>query len=180
MGSHTIGAAFVAAVALITASPAPAQQVPVTNRSVTLDPADLGKQVVTVRMTPTETRAYDQLTFDCRLRQEFDWPGPNGSTLRRSVEPVVFTYRRPDVRMVAGLDCYVSFFVPVDVAELRTRYGPTTFATNAAVTVSRVTVSATAEGTSVWSFTESARAGRLPEPGITPAPPSRPANGDAP
>lgn len=130
-----------------------AGEAPVTNVSITLDPPDAGKQVVTVRLTPTETRQYSQFVFDCRLRQEFDWPGNKGQTIRRTIEPVTFTYRRPDVKMVDGLDLHISFFVPVDIAELRTRYGRSTFVTNAPVTVSRVTVTAHSDEGPIWSFT---------------------------
>jgi len=128
------------------------EEAPFTNILVRLDPPDRGKQVVTISATPTATFSEELLEIECQYRQEFDWPPQGRNKIRRTIEPGVFTHRVKNVRFVDSLETHLSFFVPVDVRELREKHGPTTFVTNAPVTISRVQVSAVSNGVVRWSF----------------------------
>lgn len=127
-------------------------QTPVTNVNIRLDPPADGKQVVTINLTPTATFTADLIEAECRYRQEFDFPPLAAKPVRRVIEPAVFTYRTRQVKFVDALDLHLSFFVPVDVRELREKHGPTTFVTNAPVTLSTVTVTAYEGARKIWSF----------------------------
>jgi hypothetical protein len=115
------------------------------------DPPAAGRQIITVRLTPSETAAYDVLLFECALRQEYTRRDSSGAERRRVVEPAVFTYRERDVKMVRDLDCHVSFRVPVGVAEARAAFGNTLFVDDAPVTISRIRIVALRDGKRVWS-----------------------------
>jgi len=131
---------------------AAAEEAPLTNIVVRLDPPDRGRQVVTITATPTATFTEELLEVECQYRQEFDWPPRGRKTFRRIIEPAVFVYRVKNHRFVDSLDTHISFFVPVDVKTLREAHGPTTFVTNVPVTISRVQVSALSNGVVRWSF----------------------------
>ncbi len=127
-------------------------QIPVTNVRITVDPPADGKQVVTIHVTPTATFVADLIEAECRYRQEFPWPPRAAKPSIRVIEPAVFTYRARQVKFVDALDLHLSFYVPVDLKELREKHGPTTFVTNSPVTLSTVTVSAYSNDTPAWSF----------------------------
>lgn len=129
-----------------------AEDAPFTNILVRIDPPDRGKQVVTISATPTATFSEEMLEIECQYRQEFDWPPQGKNKVRRTIEPAVFIHRVKNPRFVDAFDAHFSFFVPVDVRELREKHGPTTFVPYAPVTISRVQVSAISNGAVRWSF----------------------------
>jgi len=114
-------------------------------------PAASGKQVWSFRFTPGETRDYEQIVFECVLKQEYTKRGSDGSVRKMSVEPATFVYREKNVRMVEDLDKHISFWVPLGMDDIQQAYGKM-FQTNAPVTVSRFKVTAIAEGKEAWSI----------------------------
>jgi len=102
-------------------------------------------------MTPSETREYDQLVFECVLHQEYEKRGSDGSIRRVTTEPATFVYREKNVRMVAELDKHISFWVPLGMEDIQQAYGKL-FSTNAPVTVARFRITAVSKGENVWSI----------------------------
>lgn len=125
---------------------------PVREVDVTTDPPENGQQTITIRMTPGETATYDVMAISCVYRQVFtsETSDQTGKTVVH--EPEKFVYRRKDFKMVDDLDCHVSFRVPVSLDRLKAIYGDTTFRTNAPVTISRLTISASVNKQVQWSF----------------------------
>lgn len=136
----------------------------VSQWEVTSDPPSGGRQVFTVRMTPSETAAYDLLLFECTLRQEYVRTDSSGAARRRVTEPAVFAYRERDVRMVRDLDRHASFRVPVGVAEARAAFGETLFVDDAPVTISKMKITALREGRPVWTVEGPAAGVHRPAP----------------
>ncbi len=131
-----------------------------------------GKQAVSVRFAPGETADYDQLVFDCRLRQEFSKLDSSGEMRRRVIEPVDFTYREDGVRMVADLDKHISFWVPVSYEEVARAFGEHTFVPDAPIHVSRVKITALRGGQPVWTLEgELGRLHKVTPPPAAPQPP---------
>lgn len=123
---------------------------PVREIEITAVPPENGQQILNVRFTPGQTVTYDKITLDCVLHQEFPSDATHKPKEQKVHEPVVFTYRRKDVKMVEELDVHISFRVPVGMDRLMDIYGLTAFNTNYPVTVSRVVITASAkEG--AWS-----------------------------
>jgi hypothetical protein len=116
-----------------------------------IDPPEKGQQVVTARLTPAHTAEYEQLLFDCAYRQDIPWIDARGKPVIKTIEPVRFTYARKIVKLVADLDFYCSFRVPVGRQELQTAYGERVFSPEAPVRIDRVRISAMQGGTNVWS-----------------------------
>jgi hypothetical protein len=114
------------------------------------DPPEDEKQIFTVRFVPDETTTYNQMVFDCTLQQELTLLMPEGGMTNKTYEAGTFTSRQRDVKMIKGVDCYVSFFVQLaakqscDMAE---NSKPTT---NAPVTVGRVKITAYRGGKVAW------------------------------
>lgn len=127
-------------------------QAPITNLLITIDPPDGGKQVVTVNLTPTATFTAELIEAVCQYQQEFNWPPKAAKPTRRVTKPAIFTFHAKDVKFVDGLDLHISFFVPVDVAELREKHGPTAFTPLAPATISSVTVTAYETNAPLWTF----------------------------
>jgi hypothetical protein len=125
---------------------------PVSHVRIVTDPPVDGKQCVTIDLTPTASFTAETIEAECRYRQEFDWPPNAAKPGRRAIEPEVFTFRWRQVKFVDDLDLHLSFFVPVDLKELRDKHGATTFVTNAPVTLSTITVKAFAGDKILWSF----------------------------
>ncbi len=133
---------------------------PVREIEVKLDDKPVsGKQVVSVRFTPGETKAYDQLVFDCVLRQEYIQKDSSGRERKRVVEPATFTYREDGVRFVEALDKYVSFWVPVGMDQLKESFGKTLFVGTAPVIIHKVVVRALVNGDPVWTIESNPGAG---------------------
>ena len=114
-------------------------------------PAPSGKQVWSFRMTPSQTRDYDQLVFECVLRQEYDKRGSDGSVRRVVTEPATFVYREKNVRMVAELDKHISFWVPLGKEHIQQAYGKL-FNPNVPVTIARFRITAFEKGKEVWTI----------------------------
>ncbi len=119
---------------------------------VTLDAPEKGQQVLSICMTPGVTQTYEQLRFECIYRQEFDWTDSAGRKLRRTHEPVRFTYERDDVRLTNDLDTHVSFKAPIGVEVLRGRFGNNAFRPDVPITIPRVRIEARSAGSAVWAY----------------------------
>ena len=127
---------------------------PLTELQLTADPPGPRMHIHSVRFLPAETRTYDEVSFTCRYRQTFTQPDGQGGVTNKTHTPgFPFVYREKQVRLVAGLDHYIAFRVPVNIEELRSQFGKTTFVTNAPVTVPEVTVRALWGGKEAWSHT---------------------------
>ena len=118
--------------------------------SVSVEAPVRGRSMVTVRMTPSATREYDAIVFECTLRQEYTRTGSDGVARRRVMEPATFVYRETDARMVEDLDKHVSFRVPVGLEDVRAAYGETLFVDEAPVTISRIVIKAMKDGKVEW------------------------------
>ncbi len=125
---------------------------PVSEIEVTPDPIKNGSQIFTFRFSPSETRIYSVIVFDCIYHQEFPNPSSHQPTAIKIMEPATFTYRSRDVKMVDGLDCNISFRVPRDIQKLIESYGENLFNTNFPATVSRIKVTAFEKETATWSY----------------------------
>ena len=158
------GAALLLAALLSLPCPMQAAPIPKVIECIADAPED-GKQILTIRLTPAESRAVDVIVVDCVLSQTFPWTDSEGVHRKKTIEPVHFTWKQNDVKLVADLDAHLSLRVPVDVVELRRQYGATTFAADTPVTIPRITVTASAGGVNLWSL-------RL---NVTAAPPASPA-----
>ncbi len=130
-----------------------AQAAPVREFDIKLDGEPVsGKQVVTVRFTPGETRNVELLVFESVLRQEYVQTDSAGRQRRRVVEPAVFTHRERGVRFVEALDKYISFWVPIGVQQLQEAFGETLFVAQAPVTIHKVVIKAYVGGEVVWTI----------------------------
>ena len=140
---------------------------PVREAEVTPDPPGEQKQIYTVRFAPGETATYDSLEFECRLEQPVPLPEADGRTVTvQHAIPHPHVHRERNVRMVKDLDCYVSFWVPVGVEELRSRFG-LVVKTNAPAHLAQLKVTAVRDGRPAWTMD-------LPTNGIA-RPPAAPA-----
>ena len=117
---------------------------------ITMDPPDSSQQILNICFTPAKAAVYDQLIFDCIYHQEYPWVDLSGKTVTRVIEPVVFTYRRLAVKMVAELDCHTSFRAPVGFKRLNETFGEKTFATNAPVFIDRLRITGEVNGEALW------------------------------
>ena len=144
---------------------------PVKEWEIKLDEAPVsGKQVVSCRFTPGETKDYDVLIFECALRQEYVKKDSTGKERRRVVEPATFTYREQAVRMVEALDKHLSFWVPVGVEQVREAFGDTLFVADAPVTISKLKVTAMSGGEAVWTLEGKPGSGALTPPAAADTP----------
>ncbi|MGI6496261.1 MAG: hypothetical protein ACOX5G_09270 [Kiritimatiellia bacterium] len=118
----------------------------------TLDPpgAD-GIQIVNARLAPSRTVGYDQLRFECVYHQEVPWKDSDGKQSVKIVEPVTFTYRRPDVRLVHELDFHCSFRVPIALEKLVETYGKGVFGPKEDVVIDRIRLSGVQGGKTLWT-----------------------------
>lgn len=138
---------------------------PVKEWEIKLDEAPVsGKQVVSCRFTPGETKDYDVLIFECVLRQEYVKKDSSGKERKRTVEPATFTYREQSVRMIEALDKHISFWVPVGVEQVREAFGDTLFVADAPVTIAKIKVTAMSGGDPVWSLEGKPGSGALTPP----------------
>jgi len=145
---------------------------PVNEYEIKLDEKPVsGKQVVSIRFSPGETRNYDQFVFDCVLRQEYVQTDSSGRQRKRIVEPATFTFRENGVRFVEALDKHLSFWVPVGVEQLKEAFGDTLFVGTAPVTIHKITIKAMVGGDAVWTLEN--------QPGTGPQKPPEAAGGSA-
>jgi hypothetical protein len=119
---------------------------------ISSEPEVDGQKDFTVRFTPLQTRAFARFDFECVYRQVFRWKDVDGTTTNRILEPVTFTYQRPDVKTVNDLDLYISFRVPVSLKRLVEIYGPKTFNTTCPVTVDRIRISGHGDDAVLWTY----------------------------
>ncbi len=127
---------------------------PVAEVELTADPPGPRVQIHSARFMPAQTKTYDEVVFSCTYRQVFTQPdGRGGTTIKTHSPGSPFVYREKNVRMVAGLDHYIAFRVPVNIEELRAQFGKTAFVTNAPATVLSVAIKAVTGGKEEWKFT---------------------------
>lgn len=142
----------------------------VREAEVTPDPPGEQKQIYTVRFAPEVTANYDFLEFECRLEQPVPMPdGKGGTYIKRHALPHAHLHRERNVRMVKDLDCYVSFWVPRGVDELRERFGIAVVKTNAPAELVGIKLTAVQGGKPAWKMD-------LPTNGVV-RPPAAPASG---
>lgn len=131
---------------------------------VTFDPPGSdGLQVVTVRMTPGVTRAYDRLRFECVYAQSAPWTNSAGVVRSKTTfAPVHFEYERESIRLTTELDAYVSFRFPIGAEDLQSRFGPHAFRPGIPIQVAGLLVSGIHADRTLWTY-------RLPPtPGLRP------------
>ncbi len=139
------------------AMPGAALSGPIREIEISPDPVQGGKQVFTVRIRPSETHVCERIVIECAYHQELPWVDASGASYTKTNEPAAFTYRRPDVRLVDDLDCFISFTVPVSLARLRETYGPTLFDPAQPITISRLRIDGISDGVAKWSYVLEAR-----------------------
>src|ERR1035437_5494616 len=71
----------------------------------TADAPEYGKQILTIRLTPSETRAVDAIVVDCVLCQTSQWTDGEGVPRKKTIGPVFSPWRQNDVKWAADLDC---------------------------------------------------------------------------
>ena len=158
----TISAALLA---LLSAAPLFAEEEPfLASAEVTFDPpGDDGQQVVTVRMAPGVTRAYDKLRFECVYAQSAMWTNSAGvARMKTTVAPVRFSYERDAIRLTTELDAYVSFRFPIGEDDLRRRFGNTSFRAGVPIKVERILVSGIVRDHVLWTYALPTEAGMRP------------------
>jgi hypothetical protein len=118
---------------------------------ISLDPPDGSQQVVSFAFKPVRSAEYNQLIFECIYRQEIPWTDERGRAVKKIIEPVTFTFRRADVKLVAELDFFCNFRAPYGYEKLTQDFGPNTFAKDGApITIDRVRISGEIGGKRVW------------------------------
>ncbi len=117
---------------------------------ISIEPPDDGQQILNLRFTPNKSADYDQLLIECVYRQQFPWQDEHGKTVTKTLEPVVFNYRRAPVKMVADLDVNLSFRAPVSYARLAEAFGAGTFRTNAPIVIDRLRIFAERGDARIW------------------------------
>ncbi len=129
------------------------------------DPPEADKQIFTVRFVPDENITYDQVVFDCTLQQELTLLTPDGVKTNKTYEVGKFTSRHRNIKMVRGLDCYISFFAQMGSRNTCDLAGDTKVLTNAPVTVSRIKITTYRGGKADWTVKTNARGVYRPEQG---------------
>ena len=130
------------------------------------DLPDDEKQIFTVRFAPDETIKYDQIVFDCTLRQELVLFLPDGGQTNKIFESGIFTSRQRNVKMVKDVDCYVSFFVQLGTQRSADIAKDSSPKTNAPVTVARMKITTYREGKADWTVKTNARGKYRLEQGV--------------
>jgi hypothetical protein len=119
---------------------------------ITSDPLKDGQKDYTVRILPGKTHQCDKIVFECVYCQQLPWEDARGKAYIKNHEPVSFTYRRLDVGLVNDLDTFVSFRVPIGLDKPIAAYGDKVFNKDVPVTISRMIITATAAGETLWSY----------------------------
>ena len=117
---------------------------------ITRDPVKKGEQEYTVRLLPNKTHQCDKVVFECVYRQEFPWENARGKVYTKIHEPVPFTYRSRDVRLVADLDNYTNFRVPIGLELLAKAYGDKVFNKDYPVTIARIRITGSSASGVLW------------------------------
>jgi hypothetical protein len=100
---------------------------PINQIEIKSDPEKNGQRDFTVRILPNKTHKCDKVVFESVYQQQFPWENLQGEKYIKIYEPVAFTYNSSNVRLVADLDKYISFRVPVSLDLLKKAYGVKTF-----------------------------------------------------
>ncbi|MCK5528937.1 MAG: hypothetical protein KAI74_04585 [Kiritimatiellae bacterium] len=116
------------------------------------DPEKDGQRDFTVRILPAVTHKCEEIIFECVYRQQFPWENLQGKKYVKTHEPVAFSYYRHDVRLVADLDKYISFRVPMSMKLLEKAYGDKTFNKDYPVTIGRLKITAKRGKVVLWSY----------------------------
>ena len=137
---------------------------------ISLDPPDGQQQVVSLVIKPVKSAEYDRLIFECIYRQKIPWTDERGRAMTKVIEPVTFTFRRAQVKLVAELDYYCNFRAPYGYVKLTQDFGLNTFAKDGAIVIDRVRITGEIEGKKVWSH-EFKAPGQHEVPAAKPPPP---------
>ncbi|MGQ9661578.1 MAG: hypothetical protein ACUVWX_04465 [Kiritimatiellia bacterium] len=116
------------------------------------EPEAHGHKDFMVRMLPGQTYECERVQFECVYHQEFPWEDVRGRKYTKIYEPVNFKYQCKDVKFVNDLDTYISFRVPIGRDLLESAYGETTFVKGYPVTITRMKITAFANGAPLWSY----------------------------
>jgi hypothetical protein len=119
---------------------------------VSSEPELNGKKDYTVKFAPQKTHDCERIVFECVYHQEFPWEDVRGKKYTKVSEPVVFTYRRLDVKFVNELDNYLSFKVPVSLPLLEEAYGPRVFNKQHPVSIPRIRIAAYVQDKPIWAY----------------------------
>jgi hypothetical protein len=117
---------------------------------ITHDPVKKGEQEFTVRIMPNKTHQCDKIVFECIYHQEFPWENARGKAYTKIHEPVPFTYRARSVRLVADLDSYTNFRVPISLELLSKAYGEKVFNKDYPVTIDRLRITGSSASGILW------------------------------
>ena len=117
---------------------------------IAIEPPEDGQRILNLRFTPNKTVEYDMLLIECVYRQSLPWQDEQGRSTFKILEPVVFTYRRPALKMVADLDLNMSFRVPISHARLADAFGSDTFKTNFPIVIDRLRIIAERGEARLW------------------------------
>ena len=134
-----------------------------------------GEIEFTVRFTPSKTVQYSLIEFTSVYQQTFPFKDSLGRKRNKTIEPVKYSYKRRNIKLVDDLDSYVIFRTPINVAKLNDTYGAKTFVENAPVKVDRILMTAYTNDVQVWqgmlvpgksvTVTDKAASGKTRKPG---------------
>ena len=125
---------------------------PISEIEINSEPEKDGQRDFSVRFMPGKTHQCDDIVFECVYRQQFPWENLQGKKYTKIYEPVSFTYYSHNVRMVADLDKYISFRVPMSIERLKKAYGEKTFNEKYPVTVGHIKIKALRGKEVIWSY----------------------------
>jgi len=119
---------------------------------IKVDPEEDGKKIYSFRFMPDRTLKYDFIEFECFYRQEFPWEDVRGRKYTKIHEPVTFTYRCKNIRLVNDLDAYIHFRVPTSRKRLVKIHGEKAFNKEAPITVNRFRITGKAGKKVIWNL----------------------------
>ncbi len=120
---------------------------------ITTEPEDTGKVIYTVMITPGRTDTIELLTFECTYQQTFPFEDSTGRKVNKIHEPVSFTYKTRNIKLVNELDAYINFRVPLKLELLKPIYGEKTFNENFPVRISTIKITAKNGDNILWEHT---------------------------
>lgn len=120
---------------------------------ITTEPEDTGKVIYTVMITPGRTDTIELLTFECTYHQKFPFEDSTGKKVNKIHEPVSFTYKTRNIKLVNELDSYINFRVPLTLELLKPIFGEKTFDEKSPITVSTIKITAKNGKDILWEYT---------------------------
>ena len=119
---------------------------------ISSEPEKDGQRDFSVRLLPGKTHRCDDIVFECVYHQEFPWENLRGKKYTKIHEPVSFVYYSNNVRMVADLDRYISFRVPMSLTRLKKAYGEKTFNKEYVITIGHIKIKGMRDKEVIWSY----------------------------